>query len=80
MDFSIGSLLSGGAIRNRSLAFYGQATLNITQALSITGGIRHTDEDKLFLPNQVYLTDFVASATQILPAGTPQVHCGWRFS
>ena len=73
VDFSIGSLLSGGAIRNRSLAFYGQATLNITQALSITGGIRHTDEDKLFLPNQVYLTDFVASATQILPAGTPQV-------
>jgi iron complex outermembrane receptor protein len=80
VDFSIGSLLSGGAIRNRSLAFYGQATLNITQALSITGGIRHTDEDKLFLPNQVYLTDFVASPTQILPAGTRKCCRGQRAS
>ena len=73
VDFSIGSLLSGGSIRNSSLAFFGQATLNVTSKLAITGGIRHTEEDKLFTPNQYYITDFIASATQILPAGTPQV-------
>jgi len=73
VDFSIGSLLSGGAVQNNSLAGYGQATINLTQALSVTGGIRHTSENKNFIPDEYYLTDFVASATQILPAGTPQV-------
>lgn len=73
VDFSIGSLLSGGSIRNRSLAFFGQATVNLTDKLSVTGGIRHTHENKRFTPNQFYITDFVAGPGVILPAGTPQV-------
>ena len=73
VDFAVGSLLSGGSIRNRSLAFFGQATFNVTDKLSVTGGIRHTQENKRFTPNQYYITDFVADANTTLAAGSPQV-------
>jgi iron complex outermembrane receptor protein len=43
--------------------------------LSITGGIRHTWENKNFMPNEYYITDFNAGGV-IMPAGSPQVAPG----
>lgn len=58
---------SGGRIDNRSWAVYGQGTFNITDALSITGGIRYNDERKSFLPDQFYTRPFPIPN----PAGGP---------
>lgn len=44
-------LLSGGEISNSSIAFFGEATLNVTDKLHLTGGIRFTSETKKFNPN-----------------------------
>jgi len=35
-----------GHVRNKSLAGFGQATFDITDKLSLTGGLRYTEEDK----------------------------------
>ena len=43
---------SGGSIDNESLAAFGQATFALTDALSITAGLRYTDETKGFTPDQ----------------------------
>ena len=39
---------SGGSIQNESIAAFGQATFEITPALSLTAGIRWTKDDKVF--------------------------------
>lgn len=44
-------LLSGGDIDNTSFAVFGEATLNITDKLHLTGGLRFTSETKSFNPN-----------------------------
>ena len=43
---------SGGRIDNESYAGFGQASFKLTPTLSITGGVRYTDEKKAFLPDQ----------------------------
>ena len=43
---------SGGRIDNESFAGFGQATFKLTPKLGITGGVRYTDENKAFLPDQ----------------------------
>jgi iron complex outermembrane receptor protein len=44
--------ISQDIVRNSSIAIYGQATYNITDALSITAGFRYTEDKKRFLTNQ----------------------------
>ncbi len=39
---------SGGSIKNESKAFFAQGTYDITDQLSLTAGVRYTDEDKQF--------------------------------
>ncbi len=72
VDFSIGSLQSGGSVDNDATAIFGQLTYDFTDALSVTLGLRKTKEDKMFLPDQFYKTDFV-TPDGVLAAGSPQV-------
>ena len=48
VDFSIVHLISGGDSHNNSLAFFGQSTLDLTDWLSLTGGLRWTRDTKGF--------------------------------
>lgn len=52
---------SGGIINNKSLAFFGQGTFDVTDRLSITAGLRWTKDDKTFDsgPYQFVLQSFV---------------------
>lgn len=47
---SIGALQSGGDVDNDTYAVFGQATYDATEALSLTLGLRYTDETKRFTP------------------------------
>lgn len=51
--FSFASLRSGGRIRNRSMAAFGQATWSFAERWNLTLGARYTDESKRFRPDQV---------------------------
>ena len=47
------TIQSGGTdIDTTSKAIYGQVTYDVTEDLSLTGGIRYTEEDKDYLPTQ----------------------------
>lgn len=48
---------SGGCIDNTSKAVFGQATYDITEKLSVTVGLRWTDEDKRFTPDSSVAQD-----------------------
>jgi iron complex outermembrane receptor protein len=48
---------SGGSVDNDNAAVFGQATYAVTDRLSLTAGLRYTDETKTFLPNQFVKTD-----------------------
>lgn len=48
---------SGGSIDNDSLAVFAQGTFDITEQLSITAGLRYTDDTKRFTPDQQIFTN-----------------------
>jgi len=58
VDFGYVRFLSGGDIHNTSVAVFGQADYNITDYLTITGGLRYTDEKKRFTPEQRVLSSY----------------------
>lgn len=45
-------LESGGYFKDINYAAYAQATYSLTRKLSITAGVRYTEDDKTFLPDQ----------------------------
>lgn len=49
VEFTLGRFLSGAEIDNRSTAGFAQITYDVTDKLSITGGLRYTDENKEFI-------------------------------
>ena len=53
-QFYIMSLLSGGSFTDKSYAAYAQATYSVTKKFNITAGVRYTEDNKSFLPNQYY--------------------------
>jgi iron complex outermembrane receptor protein len=55
--FPLLAFQSGGSVDNDNAAVFGQATYSITDRLSVTGGVRYTDETKKFLPDQFVRTD-----------------------
>jgi len=78
LDFLISSFRSGGFFENKSLAVFGQGTFDITDRLHLTAGLRWTDDDRSFLPDQEILTfnpntaGFLAPPQQfIFQPGTP---------
>ena len=49
VEFTGFELLSGGGVKNKSLAGFGQGTFNVTDKLSITAGLRYSYESKKFI-------------------------------
>ncbi len=57
VTFSPVNFQSGGAVDNDSLAFFAQGTFDATDKLSITLGIRYTDDTKRFTPDQFIISN-----------------------
>lgn len=53
LDFTVSRFRSGGRFDNESRALFMQGTWDFTDALSLTAGLRYTDESKEFLPDQI---------------------------
>lgn len=64
---------SGGSVDNDSTALFGQATWHATDALSLTAGLRYTDETKRFDPDQFVIEDRNPNPAARLPVGFPLV-------
>ena len=62
VSFPVVLLHSGGSIDNGSKAIFGQATFDITDALSVTLGLRYTEDEKIFLPDQYVLDPRLSGA------------------
>jgi iron complex outermembrane receptor protein len=55
VDFTAAQVFSGTVIENRSTAGFAQATFDVTNRLSLTAGVRYTDERKDFIvPDRCY--------------------------
>jgi iron complex outermembrane receptor protein len=65
VEFVPVNLTSGGAFATQSWAAFSQATFDVTERFSVTAGLRYTDEEKDFTPDQ-YITA-VHVPPQILP-------------
>jgi len=59
-----------GHVRNKSLAGFGQATFDITDRLSITGGLRYTEEDKRLVSGNRRLDGLCNLPTSLRLPGT----------
>ncbi len=57
VTFPVVAIRSGGSVDNDNTALFGQATFDVTEQLSVTAGLRWTDETKRFLPDQIVLAD-----------------------
>jgi iron complex outermembrane recepter protein len=66
INFSLVDFQSGGSVDNESLAYFAQGTYDFTEKLSITAGIRYTEDTKIFLPDQTVFGSLIG-----IPAGTP---------
>lgn len=69
VTFSPVDFISGGDIDNDSIAFFAQGSFDLTDALSITGGIRYTKDRKRFLPVQS-----IGANSLGIPVGLPIVN------
>jgi len=67
LDVDLFDALNGGAVNNDSVAVYTQETYEITSKLSLTAGVRWTDDTKRFTPDQYIVQDLGLG----IPAGTP---------
>ena len=56
LDFLISSFQSGGFFDNQSIAVFGQGTFDITDRWHLTAGVRWTEDERKFLPDQVIFT------------------------
>jgi iron complex outermembrane receptor protein len=52
VDFGFVRFLSGGRVRNTSYAAFAQGTYRLSDELSLTAGLRYTDEARRFSPDQ----------------------------
>jgi iron complex outermembrane receptor protein len=64
---------SGGWVDNDSKAAFGQATWHVTEAFSVTGGLRYTEDTKRFDPDQFVIEDRNPDPSMRLPPGFPLV-------
>ena len=78
LDFNISSFRSGGFFDNSSIAVFAQGTYDITDRLHLTAGLRWTEDEKSFLPDQEIFTlnpalaGFLSAPQQfIFTPGTP---------
>jgi iron complex outermembrane receptor protein len=71
LDFTVSNFRSGGRFDNESWALFAQATYDVTERLHITAGVRYTDEQKSFRPDQVIFTNYFAGISQLVPPDNP---------
>lgn len=75
LDFTVSRFRSGGAFSNESLAAFAQGTFEVSDVVSLTAGIRYTEDTKSFTPDQEILENLVPFLppfdAPIFAAGTP---------
>lgn len=72
---TIGDLRSGGSVDNESIAVFGQTNIELSESLTLTAGLRYTDETKRFDPGfdggeQEFIVSDNGAAIGLPPAGT----------
>ncbi|CAN7305914.1 TonB-dependent receptor [Phenylobacterium sp. LjRoot225] len=89
VELSLVQFMSGGRIRNDSYAAFGQLTYDLTDQLSITGGLRYSDETRRFNPQGQIIQGYASLTPTPVPgfanfvtgafgaAGTPLFPAGW---
>lgn len=75
INASLFGIQSGGDVENESIAFFSQATYDITDKLSVTAGVRYTDDTREFTPDSLYFASSPApfappAGLRILPQQT----------
>jgi iron complex outermembrane receptor protein len=77
LDFTASRFRSGGKFDNESWAAFIQASYDLTDNLSLTAGLRYTDETKQFLPDQIIFENkFAGTGT---PLDAPFLQAGSRI-
>lgn len=75
IEFATFDINSGGFFETESIAAFGQATFWVTEKLSLTGGLRYTDEEKEArvdgVRHQALLTDIIGPNNPV-PFNTPR--------
>lgn len=66
-EFPPVTVFTGGDVKNTSTALFGQATLDVTERLAVTAGVRWTRDIKRFTPNQFVAEDRTGG---VFPVGT----------
>ncbi|MGI9228225.1 MAG: TonB-dependent receptor [Gammaproteobacteria bacterium] len=59
----VGAIQSGGLYDNDSLALFFQSTYSVTEQLDLTFGVRYTDDNKRFTPDQIAYGDASAGVS-----------------
>ncbi len=67
VNFSVIEILSGGNVENSSVAAFAQATWSLTDRFDLTAGLRWTEDQRDFTPNQRVVNDIATG----IPNGTP---------
>jgi len=62
---SVGTLRSGGSWDHDTSALFGQLTYDLTDKLSLTAGVRFTEETKRYTPDNIYETPIGFAPTTI---------------
>ena len=75
LEFAIATFDSQNDITSESSALFTQGTYHVTDQLDVTVGVRYTDEEKTFSPNQVVVSSNIGlpSGTPILPMGVNKI-------
>jgi iron complex outermembrane receptor protein len=71
LDFTVSNFRSGGEFDNESWALFAQATYDLTERLHLTAGVRYTDEEKAFTPDQIIFTNYFAGISNVVPPDNP---------
>ena len=62
LDFTVSRFRSGGDYDNTSIAVFAQGTYDITDQLHLTAGMRYTDDEKNFTPDQIIFQNYFAGS------------------
>ncbi|WP_327753242.1 TonB-dependent receptor (plasmid) [Sphingobium sp. SJ10-10] len=69
-DFGFADFVAGGKVDNDSYAAYAQASVKVTERLSVTPGIRYTEETKTYDPSDRRITvDYTSGVFPGFPDG-----------
>jgi iron complex outermembrane receptor protein len=71
LDFTVSNFRSGGDFDNESWALFAQGTYDLTERLHLTLGVRYTEEDKSFTPDQIIFQNYFAGISAVVPPGNP---------